>query len=75
MTPKIIGIIFGILAVGIITWRFNFEKKRVQFTKRKRKSTHEWIKNLSVDISERARHDKITCLAWSVAAQKCLEEK
>jgi hypothetical protein len=75
MTPKIIGIIFGILVVGIFTWRFNFGKKRIRFTKRKRKSTHEWIKNLSVDISERARHDKITCLAWRVAAKKWLEKK
>lgn len=51
-----------------------FSKNRIRFTKRKRRSVYEWIKNLAVDISERAGHGNITCLAWRVAAKKWLEK-
>jgi len=54
--------------------RVYFGKKRIRFTKKKRKSAFEWIKNLAVDISEKAGHDHITCLAWRVAAKKWLEK-
>lgn len=54
--------------------RMYFGNNRIRFTKRKRRSVYEWIKNLAVDISERAGHDHITCLAWRVAAKKWLEK-
>jgi hypothetical protein len=59
---------------GKTACRVYFGKKRICFTKRKRKSAYEWIKNLAVDISEKAGHDRITSLAWRVAAKKWLEK-
>jgi hypothetical protein len=35
---------------------------------------YEWIKDLAVDISERAGHDNITSLAWRASAKKWLEK-
>jgi len=59
---------------GKTACRAYFGKKRNRFTKKIRKSAYEWIKNLAVDISEKAGHDHVTCLAWRVAAKKWLEK-
>ena len=59
---------------GKTACRVYFGNNRIRFTKRKRKSVYEWIKDLAVDISERAGHDNITSLAWRVSAKKWLEK-
>ena len=59
---------------GQTACRVYFGNNRIRVTKRKRKSIYAWIKNLAVDISEKAGDDRISCLAWRVAAKKWLEK-
>ena len=59
---------------GQTACRVYFGNNRIRVTKRKRKSIYAWIKNLAVDISEKAGDDRISCRAWRVAAKKWLEK-
>ena len=47
---------------------------RVRYSKRQRRAIYEWIKDLAVDISQRAGLNEISLLAWRVAAKKWLEK-
>ena len=59
---------------GQTACRVYFGNNRIRVTKRKLKSIYAWIKNLAVEISEKAGHDSISCLAWRVAAKEWLEK-
>jgi hypothetical protein len=51
-----------------------FSLSQLRYGKRKRKEVYEWIKQLAVDICNRAGKDKITPTAWRVAAKKWMEK-
>ena len=59
---------------GKTACRVYFGGNRIRYGKKKRRSVYDWIKGLAIDISQRAGHDEITCLAWRVAAKIWLEK-
>ncbi len=51
-----------------------FGKKRIRYSKRRRRAVYDWIRDLAIDISQRAGLNEISLLAWRVAAKKWLEK-
>jgi hypothetical protein len=54
--------------------RVYFGKRRVRYSRRQRRAVYDWIRDLAVDISQRAGLNEISLLAWRVAAKIWLEK-